>query len=108
MAKTPESYKIAVDIDEFFRIFGDDTPENRKWLEARLSGYDDQLVRRFIRIFTDSRSGPNIFGEPRAFATRVTDAVYLLETLEREAYNQGWDEGRRALQQEISEKLGLL
>lgn len=109
MAKTPESYKIGVDLDEFFRIFGDDTPENRKWLEARLSGSDSHLFRRLIRIFTDSRAGNSyVTGKPRDIHTRITDAYDWLNTLEQGAYNQGWDDGRRALQQEISAKLGLL
>lgn len=107
--KYGESYKIAVDLDEFFRIFEGDSPEARKWLEVQLLDSDGHLFRRLIRIFTDSCIDISVVtGQPRSFATRISNAVCWLDTLERGAYDQGWDDGRRALQQEISEKLGLL
>lgn len=106
------SCKINFDEDRFFKIFGGDTPENRRWLHSQLGSEQENLVRRLVRVFTDSDRtvSTNIDGknDPECFQERFTGALHWLKNLQTHTYNEAYARGQEDTRREVAEILGLL
>ena len=78
------SCKINFDEDRFFKIFGGDTPENRRWLQKQLGTSDGNLSRRLIHTIME------------------------LDSLYQNTYNEAYAQGQEDTRREVAEILGLL